>query len=189
MEILEPELLRKLLRYEPETGKLFWLPRGKEFFKADCDCVAWNARFANREAFTASNRDGYKIGKVLRKGCLAHRLIWVMQTSADAISDIDHIDRNPANNKWLNLRLATRSENQANRASSRDSTSKYLGVHWHKRDKRWEASIQRRGKRTGLGYFHCELEAARCYDIAAMETHGSFANLNFPKVTAQEAAL
>lgn len=189
MEILEPDLLRKLLLYKPETGKLFWLPRGNEFFNLDRDCIAWNARFANREAFTAGDRLGYKAGNILSKRYLAHRVIWAMQTGAHAVSDIDHIDRDPTNNKWSNLRLATRSENQANRASSRNSTSKYLGVYWHKRDKRWEASIQRAGVRARLGYFHCEIEAARRYDIAAMEVHGSFANLNFPKVTAQGMGL
>jgi hypothetical protein len=66
-----PEVLRQLLRYEPETGKLFWLPRSEHWFRATSGrsaihaCANWNARYAEREAFTSVDQNGYRVGTVL----------------------------------------------------------------------------------------------------------------------------
>ncbi|MBU0368027.1 hypothetical protein, partial [Acinetobacter baumannii] len=75
-----PEELRQLLRYEPETGKLFWLPREPWRFEVRCTsaasvCTRWNARYAGREAFTSISAQGYKQGGILRHQLSAHRVI------------------------------------------------------------------------------------------------------------------
>jgi hypothetical protein len=98
-ELPSPDLLRKLLRYEPETGKLFWRERDREFFKSDRDYKVWNIRFAGKEAFTASDC-GYKTGKVFGKTYRAHRIIWALQTGAWPRDEIDHIDQDKSNNAW-----------------------------------------------------------------------------------------
>lgn len=179
-ELPTPELLRKLLRYEPDTGKLFWLPRDREFFKSDGSFRSWNSQFANRVAFTAIDRDGYNRGAVLQRAYYAHRVIWAMQAGAWPKEQIDHVDQNKLNNKWCNLREASISQNGANKASKPNSSSRYLGVSWNKQTKKWLAQIVKNGERVRLGLFVNEKDAAIAYDRMAILKHGEFASLNFP---------
>ena len=94
--------------------------------------------------------------------------------------DWDHIDRNGLNNRRSNLRLATRSQNNAIRPGHKDGTSRYKGVHWQKNRGKWQASIRVDDRRTHLGTFTDEADAAKAYDAAAQEAWGEFAYLNFP---------
>jgi hypothetical protein len=93
---------------------------------------------------------------------------------------IDHKDGNGLNNTRDNLRKVTASQNAANRVSHANTSSKYKGVCWHKRQGKWIGTINKEGKRTHLGYFTDEVEAAKAYDKAAIELYGEFARLNFP---------
>lgn len=92
----------------------------------------------------------------------------------------DHINQNGLDNKKKNLRNVTHMENVRNSAS-RGGNSKYKGVCWHKRWKRWQANICVNYKRTFLGYFDSEKEAAIAYDDAAFERFGVYGHLNFPE--------
>lgn len=106
-----------------------------------------------------------------QKIILMHRVILGV---IDSKIDVDHKDSNGLNNQRSNLRIATRSQNQANKRSSKNGTSKYLGVCWDKQHKKWEARI----KSKRIGQYSDELEAAKCYNEAAIKAHGEFANLN-----------
>jgi hypothetical protein len=94
---------------------------------------------------------------------------------------VDHADGNKANNCRLNLRICTRQENQRNTAKHGGTTSRFKGVSFDRRLRKWGAAIQAGGKRIWLGYFTDEAEAARAYDRAAVELFGEFARLNFPE--------
>jgi len=91
----------------------------------------------------------------------------------------DHINSNGLDNRRCNLRLCTNSQNSMNQRS-RDGTSEFKGVHWHKRKKKWEAEIMHNEKHFHVGSFVNEEDAARAYDAAAREHFGEFAWLNFP---------
>jgi len=95
---------------------------------------------------------------------------------------IDHINHDGLDNRKINLRDCTPSENAQNGRSHRDSVSKYKGVSWFKRDNKWKAQISINGKNKHLGYFLSEEEAARAYDAKAKELHKEFAYLNFPVI-------
>jgi hypothetical protein len=92
---------------------------------------------------------------------------------------VDHIDHNGLNNRKENLRICTFAENCRNIRSTASKTSKYKGVHWNKRMKKWAAQITFENKTYHLGYFTNETAAARAYDEKAAELHGQFASLNF----------
>lgn len=74
---------------------------------------------------------------------------------------VDHIDGNPSNNNLDNLQLITHRQNIC---KSKKGSSKYNGVSWHIRHKKWISSIQVNGVRNHLGYFSTEEEAKKAYD-------------------------
>jgi hypothetical protein len=80
---------------------------------------------------------------------------------------IDHIDGNPYNNRFNNLRLATRHQNGCNQKKHSNNTSGFKGVCWHKVIKKWQAYITVEGQRVGLGYFGTKEEAYAVYCEAA----------------------
>lgn len=94
---------------------------------------------------------------------------------------VDHINRNPLDNRRSNLRLCTASFNLANTDRKR-SASGFRGVWFFPRNpaKPWRANIQAGGRRASLGVYSTPEQAARAYDAAAIELYGEFANLNFP---------
>lgn len=119
-----------------------------------------------------------------KKRQLLHRLI--LQAPLDML--VDHRNRDRADDRRENLRLATRAQNNRNYAKSgrTDHTSEFKGVSWHEKNLRWRARIYHDNKCFWLGNFMCPVEAAEAYDQAAMEKHGPFARLNFVYPTFQE---
>ena len=180
-DVPSPELLRQLLRYEPETGKLFWRKRSADLFQNKKICNTWNSKFANAPAFTSKILGGYLIGSIHNKKYYAHRVIWAIQTGAWPKNHIDHKDGNRANNKFENIRDVTRGQNNSNKFSQKNSSSKYLGVSWRKRSKKWRVNVTKNGTTKYIGLFSDEIEAAKAYDHAAAQVHGEFAKLNFAK--------
>jgi AP2 domain len=90
----------------------------------------------------------------------------------------DHVNRNGLDNRRINLREATPSQNGANRGLPAANTSGYRGVYWNKQRRRWTAIISIAGHKKYLGHFGDPAEAARAYNRAALETWGEFASLN-----------
>jgi len=106
-----------------------------------------------------------------------HRLI--MNAPDDYL--VDHRDRRTLDNRRVNLRLASPTQNQYNamKPKRKDSTSNYRGVSKSKLSSRWTARISVGGRRIGLGTYSTEIEAAKAYDRAARIFHGQFATVNF----------
>jgi hypothetical protein len=95
---------------------------------------------------------------------------------------IDHRNRNPLDNRRVNLRLATHSQNQFNKTkTSLKTSSKYVGVYREKHSNLWATKISHKGKSIWLGRFNSESEAAKAYDVAAKKYRGEFARLNFTR--------
>jgi hypothetical protein len=93
----------------------------------------------------------------------------------------DHINHNGLDNRIANLRAATHRQNAYNRIHfTKNPSSKYKGVSFKKRVKKWEAQIRYDGKSKFIGTFDSEIEAAKAYDKEAKKRHGEFAVLNFP---------
>lgn len=108
------------------------------------------------------------------KGFYFHREILGFPTG-----EIDHKNGDGLDNRRENLRVCSRLENNRNqRKSKRPLTSKYKGVSWDKKSKKWLAHISIMNKCKYLGVFSDEWEAALAYNKAAEEKFGEFACLN-----------
>lgn len=118
-----------------------------------------------------------------RKLLYLHRFI--MNCPPD--KEIDHRNHNTLDCRKSNLRFATRSQNQMNSRPRKNTSSRFKGVYWYKKYKKWRAYIQPNlGSYRAfysLGYFSNEIDAARAYDTAAEAICGEFAGLNFPRDT------
>lgn len=117
----------------------------------------------------------YAVAWVKGKMKKMHRVILGM---TDPKVFVDHKDGNGLNNQRENIRVATYSQNMANRRSQKNSTSKYLGVYWSKPARKWKAQVRDGGALIYLGYFEKETDAAIAYNNGAVKAHGEFANLN-----------
>lgn len=148
---IDTQILRKLLRYEPETGKLYWLER---------DDIRFNTQFSGREAFTAVGSHGYHASRVMGTQLLAHRLIWALVYGEWPKHEIDHINGQKTDNRLQNLRSVTASENGRNKRISRRSSSGVIGVYWAEHASKWRAEIKIHQKRYHLGYFPSKAQAA-----------------------------
>jgi hypothetical protein len=110
-------------------------------------------------------------------GRKAHRIAWLMgagEWPPDGV-DIDHINLNRADNRWSNLRLASRSQNMGNSPAHRDSQSGVKGLTWLADRQKWQVRICVQGKRKTLGYFASKEQAALVYRHAAEAAFGEFA--------------
>jgi hypothetical protein len=122
-----------------------------------------------------AKRMSNKINGVQKSICM-HREILQVPPGADT----DHINGNGLDNRRINLRICSRSENMANSVHKVPHTSNYKGVCWDSTHSKWLAQICHHRSRIYLGRFDDEKEAAHAVDIKAKELFGEFAHLNFP---------
>lgn len=164
-----PDVLRQLLRYEPRTGKLFWLERGPEWFSGGCRTPEWRAN--NWNARHAGEETGHVLPNGYMQICLFsrrisfHRVAWAIFHGCYPPPDkqIDHIDRDKSNNRISNLRAVSLRENIWNRSSTRDDA---IGAYWMPRNKKWQSSIGWNGKQVYLGIFRQREDALQAYTTA-----------------------
>lgn len=90
----------------------------------------------------------------------------------------DHRDHNTLDNRRSNIRICTPLQNTRNQKSRKNSTSKYKGVNWNKKCKKWMAQIRITGKIKHLGVFNNEETAAEAYVKVAKIYHKEFAYFN-----------
>jgi hypothetical protein len=155
------EQLAKLLSYDAETGQLVWL-------------VARNGS-AGRIA-GSPNSEGYiqvKIGGVLYK---AHHLAFVLVTGFWPDDQVDHIDGNRQNNRFVNLRQCNASENACNRKARSDNTSGVPGVTWNKEESKWRVRVQKNGKRLLVGDYRNYDDAVSARALASVLLQGEFSS-------------
>jgi hypothetical protein len=153
------ETLRNLLRYDPETGELFWLPRDVSLFKTERDCNEWDTRYGNKQA-GGINKLGYVVISLSGRKFRAHRVAWAIHHGAWPTDQLDHINGDRVDNRMVNLREVTNHENHKNQKLPCNNTSGVMGVYWHKGLAKWQAQITVDGKRIHLGYFDSIEDAA-----------------------------
>lgn len=179
-DLPSPELLRKLLSYDPEIGALTWLPRTPDMFPdkgrpRDKMCAAWNKQFAGKQAFTSKKMKGHLFGSIFDRDYQTHRVIWAIVHGEWPENQIDHINGDPADNRIGNLRKVTNAENNRNRARTGRNTSGVVGVYWCKVKSKWFARIWVNQRGIRLGFF-ATFEEACAARKAAEEKYGFHPN-------------
>lgn len=159
------EVLRAIVTYEPDTGVFRWNIRpGQSVHAGQIAC--------NRRA------DGYLAMQYQNRLYKAHRLAWLYMTGAWPIETVDHINRDTADNRWDNLRLASRAQQTANRKTRSKTGFKGVAFCPQKGAKPYRAVFYHRaGQREHLGYFASAADAAAAYAQRALLRHGEFACL------------
>lgn len=164
--MLTQELVRELFDYVPETGDLIWkVYKGSRAEKGDisgCFCK------------------GYLVTRVNSKTVYNHQIIFLLHHGY-LPKYIDHIDRNPLNNRIENLREANNSQNHANRPKPSNNNSGHKGVSWDVKNNMWYAKIMVQYKSQWLGRFLDIVDAAVAYNMAAEQHFGEFAYYNGPE--------
>src|SRR5215469_11182218 len=156
---LTADFVRSVFDYSPKTGRL-----------------AWKIKFSRKvrigdEAGRPDDQRRVKVG-IQRREYLAHRVIWLWMTGAWPTKEIDHINENPLDNRWANLREATPSENHRNRGKQRNNTTGYKGVTFDKRRGVYIAGVKLNGRRHSAGCcFKTAKEAYRAVCALALTLH------------------
>jgi len=149
------ERARALLSYNELTGDLFWKVSRGRLAKA-----GWAA---------GTIVQGRRYVKIDGKFHLAHRIIYAMKTGAFPAGQIDHIDGNPSNNAWANLRACSFPQNMQNRKVSKRNKSGLIGVSKH--GNAWQATIAVDKVYHYLGRFKTPEEAHEAYKAAKRRLH------------------
>jgi hypothetical protein len=162
MEITR-EYLKSLLRYDPEIGRFFW--------------VAPRKGVSIGKMAGTINYDGYRRIEIDGKLLYEHRLVWLYAYGEFPADQLDHVNHVRDDNRITNLREVSNQENSRNSSRSKRNTSGITGVHWHKRDLQWRASIKIDGKSKNLSSFEDYFEACCARKSAELrfgfhENHG-----------------
>lgn len=122
---------------------------------------------------------GYLVSRI--KGTNRNEYLHRFITGAIKGQYVDHINHDKLDNRRSNLRLCTNSQNMQNCGKRKSNKSGYKGVWLNKANGWWYASVRKDYKSYHVGHFRTAEEAARAYDLKALELHGEFASLNFPQ--------
>lgn len=129
---------RELLSYDPESGILTWrVSRGRV-------SAGHVAGYAAHNGYSGIRIDG--------RCYYAHRVIFAWMTGRSP-EFVDHINGARSDNRWVNLREVTRSENGMNMKVPSTNKSGVIGVFWNKGKGKWTAKIKRQQRTTNLGHF------------------------------------
>jgi hypothetical protein len=158
------ERLRSRVSYDPATGNFVRMTR--KGLKRD-DLLAGTITYA-----------GYVSISFWGKKYQAHRLAWLFTYGNWPVDELDHINGNRSDNRIVNLREATSTENKRNRVAKVGSSA-FKGVYWEKTKRKWVARIKIASRTRHIGCFDKEEAAAKAYDAEAASCFGPFAYLNF----------
>ena len=175
--MLSQQYLKECFDYNPDTGDLIWKKRPRSHFNSTGGMRSFNARFPNEIAgfFLRSKKHNiiYRNIRLKGKSYLIHRVIWMLVYGKFPESQIDHINRNGLDNRILNLREVTASENCKNRGLKSSNKTGITGVYFHKLTKKWAAQISfKNGRNYHIGLYVDFFEA--CCARKAAEYNAGF---------------
>lgn len=120
------------------------------------------------------NQFGYRVIMLDYKRYMASRLAWLYMTGTWPQFECDHINRDRADDRWINLREATRSENARNTQTRSDNSSGFRGVCWDKQKLKWKVQISVKGGKRIQKHFVNIDDAVNFYKDKAQELFGEY---------------
>lgn len=134
--------VKEWIHYDPETGIFTWL---QGYFK-----IGRGSRAGHEVKRSPKHR--YLQCNILKNQMLCHRLAWFYMTGQWPKDQIDHMDGNPFNNKFSNLREASHKQNQENKRPTHNSKTGHKGITLEPSNK-WRAKIKHNFQTIYLGMF------------------------------------
>lgn len=169
-----PAIVRQRFDYDPASGEFIWKSRPVTEFPSARIAKNWNTRFAGKPAFASRSDDGYSQVELLLGGkrvrVFGHTAAFAYVAGRLPSAEIDHRNRIRDDNRFANLREATRAENNRNTVKR----GRYL-TGARPRGRKWEARICHDRKLMHIGVFDTEKEAHQAYLGEARRLHGDFA--------------
>lgn len=144
--MIDLEKLKEFLEYNPDTGIVSWRKdKGRAKKGSQFGCIAV---------------DGYRKGAFCARPMKHSRIAWALYYKEQPPEFIDHINGDKADDRISNLRAVTKRQNNRNVLARKNNATRTLGVHFHKRLKKYQVSIKDNfGKQLHLGYYE-DLELA-----------------------------
>jgi hypothetical protein len=159
--MITPEQIRAMFFYDSKTGVL-----------------RWKKLEGRRKVGPLGSPDskGYLAIHIRPHMYRLHRIIWAWKTGKWPVGEIDHKNGKRSDNRWRNLRIATRLQQCTNqKLKGRKNRSGFKGVHWRKDLNKYAAVIHAGGKKLYLGFEKNPVRAAALYRKAAKKYFGEFA--------------
>jgi len=158
--MITAEEARKFLCYDASTGWLTWrTTRGSR------------AIAGQRTGSVKRSRGRISCVELMLCGRFykAHRLIVLMMTGEWPNGVVDHINGDPLDNRYENIRVVAECENHKNTRLPRRNQSGFIGVRWNKASRKYVANISVNGKKLHLGLFNCIEEAVGARRLAEVQ--------------------
>ena len=147
------ERMNEVVRYFPKTGKFLYkitsvwhIPRGNSYRKISIDRHSYEAQI----------------------------LAWFYMTGGWPDGTVDHKNQDPMDNRWNNLRLATKQTNAINSKIRSDNVTGYRGIIWDKARNKWRVYISVMGKQLNLGRYDKLEHAIMARKEKEIELFGEF---------------
>lgn len=157
--MLTREEVLQHVSYDPETGIFTRLKSVHKF------------RIGKAAGFVSHS--GYGVVIIGNYRFYAHRLAWLIMTGEQP-QVVDHINRNPTDNRWVNLRNGTQAQNTANAGPSKNNKTGFKGVSLS--DGKYRATLMFNRRQIWLGYHDTPEAASEAYKAKAKELWGEYAN-------------
>lgn len=158
---LTAESVKDIFTYDSEEGILRWKVNGMKV----------------RAGQPVGSPD--KVGRLRTtynyKNYLVYHLIWLFVYGRLPEKEIDHIDRNPGNNKLANLRECSHAENLRNAGARTNNKTGHVGIFWDERRGKYLANLMKDGVTHHIGRYHTLEEAVAARKAFADALFGEFA--------------
>ena len=149
--------------YDPVTGVLSWKNPTSNRVRKGAVCGT-------------PDKDGYLQVGFMGKYLKTHRVIFLYMTGNHPQYEIDHINGDVTDNRWVNLRDATKHQNSQNTKLTSRNTSGVKGVSWCNQKRKWRCLVISEGKYIHAGYFSDIQRATDAVRAARIKVHKQFVN-------------